>query len=142
MAWRVTVRLAASPRAGLHHRGRPGRSRLAARPGHGRVQARRPSCTAPPDWFAVGFDDGDWQEAREYREEEIDPKQPYYDADFSEARFIWTDDVKLDNVVVFRHVVPAPPDGKTRPDFSNLNDVVPQGPPKGGGRRPPGGRPR
>jgi hypothetical protein len=29
-----------------------------------------------------------------------------------------------------------------RPDFSNLNDVVFQGPPKGGGRRTPGGRPR
>jgi hypothetical protein len=100
------------------------------------------STPLPPDWFAVGFDDGDWQQARGYREEEIDPKQPYYDADFSGARFIWTDDVKLDNVVVFRHVVPAPPDGKSRPDFSNLNDVVPQGPPKGGGRRPPGGRPR
>jgi len=95
----------------------------------------------PPDWFAEGFDDGDWKPAREYSEREIDPKQPYYDADFAGAKFIWTDDVKLDNVVVFRHVVPGPPDGRERPDFSNLNDVVPQGPPRGGGRRP-GGRPR
>ena len=99
------------------------------------------STPLPPDWFAVGFDDSGWKNAREYSEEEIDPKQPYYDADFSGARFIWTDDVKLDNTVVFRHVVPGPPDGRERPDFSNLNDVVPQGPPRGGGRRP-GGRPR
>ena len=97
----------------------------------------------PENWFAVDFDDSGWGRAREYTEQEIDPKQPYYDADFKGARFIWTDDVRLDNTVIFRHVVAAPPDGRERPDFSNLNNVVPQGPPKGGGRRPPpGGRPR
>ena len=96
----------------------------------------------PDDWFTVGFDDSDWKTAREYSEQEIDPKQPYYDADFKGAKFIWSDDVRLDNTVVFRHTVARPPDGKGRPDFSNVNNVVPQGPPKGGGRRPPGGRPR
>ena len=96
----------------------------------------------PDDWFAVDFDDSDWPRAREYSEQEIDPKQPFFEADFAGAKFIWTEDVKLDNTVVFRHRVARPPDGKPRPDFSNLNDVVPQGPPKGGGRRPPGGRPR
>ncbi len=96
----------------------------------------------PVDCFAVGFDDGGWKNAREYSEQEIDPKQPYYEADFAGARFIWTDDVRLDNTVVFRHVVPRPPDGRERLDFSNLNNVVPQGPPKGAGRRSPGGRPR
>jgi len=96
----------------------------------------------PDDWFTVGFDDSDWKNAREYSEQEIDPKQPYYDADFKGAKFIWSDDVRLDNTVVFRHTVARPPDGKGRPDFTNLNNVVPQGPPKGGGRRPPGGRPR
>jgi hypothetical protein len=96
----------------------------------------------PDDWFTVGFDDSDWKTAREYSEQEIDPKQPYYDADFKGAKFIWSDDVRLDNTVVFRHTVARPPDGKGRPDFTNVNNVVPQGPPKGGGRRPPGGRPR
>ena len=96
----------------------------------------------PDDWFTVGFDGSDWKNAREYSEQEIDPKQPYYDADFKGAKFIWSDDVRLDNTVVFRHTVARPPDGKGRPDFTNLNNVVPQGPPKGGGRRPPGGRPR
>ena len=96
----------------------------------------------PDDWFTVGFDDSDWKKAREYSEQEIDPKQPYYDADFKGAKFIWSDDVRLDNTVVFRHTVARPPDGKGRPDFTNVNNVVPQGPSKGGGRRPPGGRPR
>ncbi|MGI9177677.1 MAG: hypothetical protein ACR2IT_07465 [Pirellulales bacterium] len=110
----------------------------------------------PDDWFAVDFDDRDWPQAREYSEADIDPKQPYFDADFTGATFIWSDDVRLDNTVVFRHTVAAPPDGKERPDFSRLNDVVPQSPRKGpqkgprqesqqgpgtGGRRPPGRRP-
>ena len=96
----------------------------------------------PDDWFTVGFDDSGWTQAREYSVQEIDPKQPFYDTDFNGAKFIWTDDVRLDNTVVFRRMVPRPPDGRERPDFSNVNNVVPQGPPKGGGRRPPGGRPR
>jgi hypothetical protein len=81
------------------------------------------------------------------------PKQPFYDADFAGASFIWTADLKLDNTVIFRRVIDTPPDGKARPDFSRLNDVVPEGPPPGGGRgpggsrgpdgrRPPPGRPR
>jgi len=94
----------------------------------------------PEDWFAVDFDDGDWPAAREYSEAEIDPKQPYHDTDFSGAKFIWTDDLKLDNTVIFRRVVPAPPDGMPRTDFSRLNEVVPEGPQPGGGRRGPGGR--
>ena len=99
------------------------------------------STPLPADWFAADFDDSGWRRAREYSEQEIDPKQPYYDADFAGAKFIWTDDVKLDNTVAFRHVVPRPPDGIERPDFGNLNDVVPRGPSKDRGRRPPeGGR--
>ena len=94
----------------------------------------------PDDWFAVDFDDRGWKNAREFSEQEIDPKQPYYDADFRGAKFIWTDDVRLDNTVIFRRVVTRPPDGRQRPDFSNLNDVVPEGPPKPDGRRPPGPR--
>lgn len=103
------------------------------------------SVAVPENWYAVEFDDSSWANAKEYTEAEIDPKQPYYDADFAGAKFIWTDDVKLDNTVIFRHVVDGPPDGKLRPDFTNLNNVVPEGPGSGGkrpppGRRPPGGR--
>jgi len=86
----------------------------------------------PENWFAVDFDDRDWPRAKEYSEEQVAPKQPYYDHDFQGAKFIWSDDVELDNTVLFRHRVAAPPDGKSRPDFSNLNNVVPDSPPKGG----------
>ena len=95
----------------------------------------------PDGWFTPGFDDSAWKAAKEYTEEEIGPKQPYYDADFSGAKFIWSDDLKLDNVVLFRKVVAAPPDGTARTDFRGLNDVVPEGGPRrpGGGPGGPGG---
>ena len=93
----------------------------------------------PENWFAVGFDDSGWKRAREYTEEDVGPKQPFYDADFKGATFIWSDDLKLDNTVIFRHRVDAPPDGKARPDFSGLNDVVPEGGPRRPGGRPPRG---
>lgn len=95
----------------------------------------------PDGWEKPDFDDSGWGRAREYSEREIDPKQPYYDTDFSGAKFIWTDDLLLDNTVLFRHRIEAPPDGRMRPDFRGLTDVVPDGPQKPGGRRPPGNRP-
>jgi hypothetical protein len=114
---------------------------------HGPVNGdtRNPRVENPPipeNWFAGDFDDRGWGRAREYSEADVDPKQPYFDADFTGAKFIWTDNLKLDNTVIFRKTVAAAPDGKQRPDFRGLNDVVPEGPPKGGGRRPqPGRRP-
>jgi hypothetical protein len=99
------------------------------------------SIPIPENWYAVDFDDSAWAQAKEYTEEEVGPKQPYYDADFAGAKFIWSDDVKLDNTVIFRRVVASPPDGKPRPDFTNLNNVVPEGPGPGGKRPPPGRRP-
>ncbi len=89
----------------------------------------------PENWFAVDFDDSSWKQAKEYSEEEVDPKQPYFDTDFSGAKFIWSDDIALDNTVLFRHVVAAPPDGVQRPDFRNLNNVVPDSTPKKGKKR-------
>jgi hypothetical protein len=96
------------------------------------------SLPIPQNWFAVDFDDRDWPTAKEYSEEQVGPKQPYFDHDFQGAKFIWSDDVELDNTVLFRHRVTTPPDGKGRPDFSNLNNVIPDSPPKGGpsGRGP------
>ncbi len=90
----------------------------------------------PDNWYAVDFDDSAWGYAKEYSEEAVKPKQPYFDHDFQGATFIWTDDIDLDNTVIFRHAVASPPDGRSRPDFSNLNNVVPAGPPKGPPRRP------
>ncbi len=90
----------------------------------------------PKDWYAVDLDDSKWPNAKEFTEEEIDPKSPFFEHDFEGAKFIWSDDVKLDNVVLFRTVVKSPPDGKDRPDFRGLTDVVPQRPQRGGRRRP------
>ena len=90
----------------------------------------------PKDWYAVDLDDSKWPNAKEFTEEEIDPKSPFFEHDFEGAKFIWSDDAKLDNVVLFRTVVKSPPDGKDRPDFRGLTDVVPQRPQRGGRRRP------
>jgi len=89
----------------------------------------------PENWYGVDYDDRAWEKAREYTVQQVDPKEPFYDADFEGAKFIWTDDIELDNVVLFRHVVESPPDGKKRMDFRNLNNVVPEGPPKRKPRR-------
>jgi hypothetical protein len=104
------------------------------------VNPRVVNTPIPDDWFAVDFDDRSWPRATEFSEREIDPKQPYYDSDFRGASFIWSDDLKLDNTVLFRHTVARPPDGKERPDFTNLNDQVPDGPARGA-RRPSGAKP-
>ena len=95
----------------------------------------------PDDWYATDFDDSDWVRAKEYSERDIDPKQPFYEADFRGAKFIWTDDLLLDNTVLFRRTIARPPDGRQRADFTNLNNTVPDGPPKPGGGRGPGNRP-
>lgn len=92
------------------------------------------SIEVPHDWYAVDLDDSGWGKAKQYTEEEVAPKQPYFDSDFKGAKFIWSDDLSLDNVVLFRYVVKAPPDGKERIDFRNLNNIVPENPPRGPGR--------
>ena len=91
----------------------------------------------PENWFAIDFDDSSWPNAKEYTEDEVKPKQPYYDNDFQGAKFIWSDNVKLDNLVLFRKRIDLAPDGKERTDFSNLNNVVPEQPPRGDRRGQP-----
>lgn len=62
----------------------------------------------PANWWTVDFDDSTWAQAKEYSVEEVDPKQPYFDHDFSGAKFIWTDDLALDNTVIFRTRIEKP----------------------------------
>ena len=96
------------------------------------------SSPLPDDWHTVDFDDGEWGNAKEFSEKEVGPKEPFFEHDFEGAKFIWSDDLQLDNIVLFRTVVPSPPDGRERPDFRGLTDVVPL---QGGGRsRARGGR--
>ena len=94
---------------------------------HPRVE----SIPTPKDWHTVEFDDSQWANAKEFTEEQVGPKTPFFEHDFKGAKFIWSDNIKLDNIVLFRTVVKSPPDGKERPDFRGLTDVVPQG----GGQR-------
>lgn len=74
----------------------------------------------PTNWFAVNFDDSKWVNATEYTEERVNPKEPFYQADFSGAKFIWSADLDLDNTVIFRTRVEKPgwkPRWNTKPDL-------------------------
>lgn len=62
----------------------------------------------PPDWFKADFDDRDWPAAKVFAEQEVGPKEPFYQADFKGARFIWSDDLGLDNTVIFRARIEKP----------------------------------
>lgn len=74
----------------------------------------------PANWWATDFDDSTWKNAKEYTVEQVDPKQPYFENDFESAKFIWTDDISLDNTVIFRAKVEKPgwtPRWNTKPDL-------------------------
>ncbi len=74
----------------------------------------------PANWWAVDFDDSQWSFAKEFTVEQVDPKQPYFEHDFKGAKFIWSDDLALDNTVIFRTKVDKPgwkPRWNTRPDL-------------------------
>ena len=85
------------------------------------VKPPRVEHTPLPDrWWAVDFDDHDWPQAREYAEEQVKPKEPFYATDFKGAKFIWSADLDLDNTVVFRTRVEKPgwkPRWNTKPDL-------------------------
>lgn len=75
----------------------------------------------PEGWTAVGFDDSDWQAAKEFDEQTVRPKRPFYNHDFEGAQFIWASDLELDNTVLFRVQVDSPPDGSTPKRFPILD---------------------
>jgi hypothetical protein len=62
----------------------------------------------PDGWWKVGFDDSKWPFATEYTEERVNPKEPFYKVDFSGAKWIWSDDLDLDNTVIFRTTIEKP----------------------------------
>jgi phosphatidylethanolamine-binding protein (PEBP) family uncharacterized protein/Ca2+-binding EF-hand superfamily protein len=75
----------------------------------------------PENWFAVDFDDSQWPNATEYTEERVNPKAPFYDADFAGAKFIWSEDLDLDNTILFRTKIDKPGWTKrwnTKPDLT------------------------
>jgi hypothetical protein len=62
----------------------------------------------PTNWWAVDFDDRQWPNAKEFTEEQVGPKQPFHEHDFKGAKFIWSQDIALDNTVIFRTRIEKP----------------------------------
>jgi hypothetical protein len=69
----------------------------------------------PKGWEQPDFDDSGWPQATVFCEDDVGPKSPFYEHDFEGASFIWAESLKLDNTVLFRHVVPKPPNGDPLP---------------------------
>ena len=70
--------------------------------------------------MGTNFDDSSWPRAVEYSEQRVNPKESFYQADFSGAKFIWTKDLDLDNTVTFRTKVTRPgwqPRWNTKPEL-------------------------
>ncbi|WP_068545680.1 hypothetical protein [Thalassotalea crassostreae] len=81
--------------------------------------------TVPEKWFTSNFDDRGWVQATEFTQQHVRPKAPFFDYDFKGASFIWSDDLELDNIVLFRRKITKAPDGLDRPNFTGLSDQVP-----------------
>lgn len=56
----------------------------------------------PDDWYKIDFDDSTWGHATEYTQDRVNPKEHFFKFDFAGAKWIWTDDLDLDNTVIFR----------------------------------------
>jgi hypothetical protein len=81
----------------------------------------------PEGWQSPSFDDSGWASATEYSLERVDPKQPYYDADFEGSKFVWTDDLDRDNTILLRATISRPgwkPRWNTKPDLDTTGIVV------------------
>ena len=63
---------------------------------------------APEGWYLPEFNDSDWDHAKVFSVEQVRPQQPYRDYDFEGAEFIWTEDLELDNTILFRYRVEKP----------------------------------
>ena len=74
----------------------------------------------PENWYTVNFDDSKWANTAEYTEQRVNPKEAFYQADFTGAKFIWTEDLDLDNTIIFRTKIEKPTWTKrwnTKPDL-------------------------
>lgn len=81
----------------------------------------------PTGWYLPTFDDSKWDKATEFSLERVNPKKPYYDYNFEGARFIWTDDLDLDNTVLFRTRIDKPgwkARWNTKPDLDTSGVTV------------------
>ena len=63
----------------------------------------------PDGWTAPSFDDSSWVAAREYTAAEVGPKDGYDTVTWApDAKLIWSDDLKVDNTILWRTTVPRP----------------------------------
>ncbi len=59
--------------------------------------------TEPSNWMSADFDDSTWESAVEYDPRVVRPKRDYRNINWdSSAKFIWTDDLEVDNVILCR----------------------------------------
>lgn len=75
----------------------------------------------PDSWWSASFDDHAWPNAKEFTTEQVNPKAPFFEHDFKGASFIWSEDLALDNTVIFRTRIEKPgwtPRWNTKPDLN------------------------
>jgi hypothetical protein len=78
-------------------------------PLNGNIAAAQVEHTAlPSQWYAVDFDDRAWGFATEYANDTVKPDGDYVATDFTNAKFIWTSSLELDNTVIFRTTIAKP----------------------------------
>ena len=66
----------------------------------------------PSNWMSPDFDDSGWLEAKTYTADEVTGSpgfRNYEDTLFRDAAFIWTQNLRLDNLVTCRATMAAPP---------------------------------
>lgn len=62
----------------------------------------------PSNWYISTFKDSAWKSAKVFTAAEVGPKEGYFDIAWnSSAKFIWGDNLKLDNIVYFRKKIPT-----------------------------------
>jgi hypothetical protein len=63
----------------------------------------------PPNWYGIDFDDSNWGKASIFTRAQVNPRARDYDSyDWKNAEFIWTEDLLIDNVILFRYRVEGP----------------------------------
>lgn len=74
--------------------------------------ARAATCQAlhfaePADWAAPAFNDASWPAATVYTRAQFGPKEAYtrLESEFGDARFVWSRNIKIDNLVLLRKTV-------------------------------------
>ena len=85
----------------------------------------------PANWCRPEFNDRDWPQAKAYSLQEVNPNRIFTPDLFTGAQFIWSEDTKLDNTVIFRATIQKPgwkPRWSTQTEVANsriLEDVFP-----------------